>query len=120
MIRFSILLGSVVSAWLIHVGLVTTYMKLFANTHTIGFRIIYTLELALTFGIMLVIYLSKVSNPSRISLILLTTIGFLAIVDATLGLTLKSVRSNFDIYHFVTAYIVTALTLVVIYKFKIS
>ncbi len=120
MISFLILLASVVGAWLVHVALVTTYMKQFADTHTIGFRTVYALELALTFSIMLLVYLSKVHNPARLLLILATTIGFLAIIDTALSLTQKSVRSNFDAYHFVAAYTLTACVLTLVYKIKVS
>lgn len=120
MIRFLILLASVVGAWLVHVALVTTYMKQFANTHSIAFRIVYALELALTFGMMLYFYLSKVHNPARLGLVLATAIGFLAIVDSALWLTQKSVRSNFDIYHFAGAYLFTSLVLYFVYKQNVN
>ena len=118
MIRFFILLASVIGTWLVHVGLVTTYMKQFTSTHSLGFRLVYALELATTFSIMLLTYLLKVHNPARLELVLATTIGFLAIVDTTLSLTQKSVRSNFDIYHFIVAYALTAGVLTLIYLFK--
>lgn len=120
MISFLILLASVVGAWLVHVALVTTYMKQFADTHAIAFRTVYALELALTFSIMLLIYLSKVHNPARLLLVLATIIGFLTIIDTTLSVTQKSVRSNFDVYHFVAAYTLTACVLSVIYKLRVS
>jgi carbon starvation protein CstA len=118
MIRFLILLASVVGAWLVHVVFVTTYMKQFTNTHSAAFRIVYGLELALTFGIMLYLYLSKVHNPARLGLVLATAIGFLAFVDTALWLTQKSVRSNFDVFHFLVAYSVAAIAMTIIYKIK--
>lgn len=118
MLRFLILLAYVVGAWLAHVALLLTYMKRFADTHSAAFRIVYVLELTLTFSIMLVIYLSKVHNPVRLAAILATTIGFLAIVDTALWITQKSVHTNFDIYHFVISYLIMGCVLTAIYKIR--
>ncbi len=116
--RFLILISSIIIAWIIHVVFVTNYMRKFINTHSLIFRIVYALELATTFGIMLAIYLSKVSNPARLGLIIVTTIGFLAIVDTILALTQKNIRNSFDGYHFIVAYIVTGVVMTILYKFK--
>lgn len=116
MVRLLILLASIVGTWLVHVAFVTTYMKHFASTHTVAFRLVYAIELATTFSLMLIIYLSKVHNPAGLGLVLVTTIGYLTTADTALTLTQASVRSSFDIYHFVAAYALTICVLTIIYK----
>ncbi len=118
MTKFLILFASIITTWIIHVLLVTTYIKHFSDTHGLNFRIIYSLDLAATFSIMLVIYLSKVSQPVRLLWILVATIGFLAIVDTLISLSQKSVRSNFDIFHFFMAYSLAAIAMTIKYKIK--
>lgn len=93
-------------------------MKQFADTHTVAFRIVYALELTITFSLMLLIYLAKVPNPAPLGAILLATLGYLALVDTILSLTQKNVRNSFDIYHFIAAYALTGLALLIIYKLK--
>lgn len=115
MSQFLILLGSVVGTWLLHAVLVTTYSRQFTDTFTAVFRAVYALELALVFSVMLLLYLSKVTNPASLAMIVLTTIGFLAIVDTALWVSQQSVRSTFDIYHFAVAYAVTAVTMIITY-----
>ncbi len=120
MIRLLILFASIIGSWLVHVALVTAYMRQFADTHMVAFRLVYALELTTTFSLMLLIYLAKVHNPAGLGLVLAATIGYLALVDTVLALTQASVRSNFDIYHFVAAYALTVCALTIIYKAKTS
>lgn len=105
-----------IGAWLVHVGLVTTYMKAFASTHSVAFRIVYTLEISLVMGVAFALYFSKIAQPASLTTVLITVIGFLAVVDALLFGLAKNVRSTFDVGHFIIAYSIVIISLIVTRK----
>ena len=109
--------ATILVGWLIHVVLVTSYLKLFASSHSIAFRAVYALELSLTLSLAWGIYLSQANQPVSNAVMIASTIGFLAIIDTVLSLTVPSVRASFDVWHFVFAYSLLAVCLVGLSKF---
>lgn len=116
MIKYFSIATTIIVAWLIHVVLVTNYLKLFTDSHSLTFRAVYAVELSLTFCIAWGIYLSRSNHPASSVLMIVSTIGFLTVVDLILSLTVPSVRSSFDIWHFVVGYSVLALALAATHK----
>ena len=116
MYRILLLLATIVSAWLVHVGLVSTYMKLFTNTHSLSFRALYALEISLVFSLAFALYVAKAKNPIPVGVTIITVILFLIIVDSVLAISLKNVRSSFDLLHFMVAYTAVASGLLLVYK----
>ena len=110
------LLAVTIFTWLVHVAIVTSYTKLFSDSRTLIFRAVYAVELTAVFSLSLWLYLQR--QPSKPALVLtrLIVVGYLALVDTALYLTLGSVRKTFDVWHFAVAYALLALSVVVLYK----
>lgn len=106
-----------VGAWLVHVALVNTYMKAFENTHSLTFRLLYTLEISTIFAISIAVYLLKVKNHVDLSVALVTVVLFLAFVDSLLLIFMSSVRQAFSLSHFGVAYASVAVVISLLYKF---
>ncbi|MDL2342377.1 MAG: hypothetical protein QFB87_04855 [Patescibacteria group bacterium] len=109
----------VVPTWLVHVVLVSGYAKLFADTHSLVFRLLYAVELSLTFSCGIYFYLRKVDQPLAKLAVVLLVVGYLAVIDGLLSLTIPSVRTMFDIWHFAAAYSLLAVSLVVVYRQRV-
>ena len=116
MIEFAKLLGVTIATWVLHVILVTTYTKLFSDTHGLLFRFVYAVELSATFSLVTAIFLRIVTAAPSLWVVLATTLGFLSIVDTVLSLTVRSVHQTFDVFHFIAAYSLLAICLTVVYK----
>lgn len=110
------LLAVTIVTWLVHVAINTGYTKLFSDTRSLVFRLVYALELTATFSLSLWLYLQRQPVKPSLAMVLLTVVGYLAIIDTTLYLTVGSVRKTFDVWHFVAAYALLALSLTVLYK----
>ena len=105
-----------VGAWLVHVALVNTYMKAFENTHSLTFRLLYSLEISIVFGIAIAIYLLKVENHVELGVALTTVVLFLAFVDSLLLIFMSSVRQAFSLSHFGVAYASVAIVMTLLYR----
>ena len=110
------LLAVTVVTWLVHVAINTGYTKLFSDTRSLVFRLVYALELTATFSLSLWLYLQRQPVKPSLAMVLLTVVGYLAIIDTTLYLTVGSVRKTFDVWHFAVAYALLALSLTILYK----
>ena len=114
--QFAILFSVTLTTWVVHLALVTGYTKLFTNTHSLAFRILYALEITATFSLALGLYLHHVHQAPSLAFILITVFGFLALVDTALSLTVPSVRASFDVWHFIVAYSLLAISLALLYR----
>ena len=114
--QFLQLLSVTIATWAVHVVFVTSYSKLFTNTHSLLFRAIYALELTSIFSVVLWLYLTHTKQVPSLAVLLASVIGFLAIVDLALSLTVASVHKTFDAWHFIVAYSLLTGSLIIIYK----
>lgn len=114
--KFLPLLATIIVTWIVHVVLVTGYMKLFTNTHVLLFRLVYAIELTITFSLGVWLYYNYAKQPLSMAIVLASVIIYLCAVDTILSMTVKSVRDQFDILHFAVAY--TSLGVCIFLLFK--
>jgi hypothetical protein len=97
-------------AWLVHVGLYSVYSRWFSSTKSVLFRLAHSLEVGITVAVMLSFYSQNISMPT----ILATILGTLLVVDGVLYASIKNIRQKFDALHFIAAYTVVALTVIIV------
>ena len=97
-------------AWLVHAGLVVIYIRAFASTSSLGFRLLHGAEIFLVMFLAFMFALPKIGSVSNI-LLVLVSLATLAVIDVTVFSVAKSWQEHFDAYHFITAFSAVALAL---------
>lgn len=100
--------GCTALAWLFHLALASAYMRLFTSAKTAAFRITHSIEISILISVLLIVCNFHLSVFTTLA----TVLGTLAILDLILFNSSKSLRKKFDALHFVIAY--SVITLVVI------
>ena len=95
----AILSGYTLLAWLVHLGLASLYIRKL-DTKSLKFRLIHSAEI----GLLVVIMMAIFDRPLATLAIIWTILATLAILDLTLFLVRKSLIQKFDVLHFVVAY----------------
>jgi hypothetical protein len=102
------LILTIVMAWLVHGGLVLLYRKWFPTTKMLSFRLTHVLEIFLTTGAAMYVYVSQATNRPSVFLAIATTLGLLLMLDSVLLVRVKTLRQSFDLWHFIAAYLAVA------------
>lgn len=91
-------------AWLVHLGIVSTYINKFKSTKSATFRAVHSIDVALVVAVMLAFY-DRMGFLATAATILAT----LAVLDSIIYIAFKTVRRQFNLVHFATAYTVVVL-----------
>jgi hypothetical protein len=97
------LVAVVVTAWLLHVFIVGAYVSKFADTATLGFRLVHALEIVIIMVMAFVVYFRMLGGNS-VAKALMVTFVTLAILDGIGFMVSNQAREIFDAWHFVAAY----------------
>lgn len=103
-------------AWLFHWGITSIYSKRFRSTKSVIFRLTHSLEIFVTTSLMIFVYQSTINGKASVIAVISIVWGTLIVLDVLCFLVVKRLGEQFDFIHFVFAYSMVALAVLVVMR----
>ncbi|MDQ2972978.1 MAG: hypothetical protein M3Q79_00645 [bacterium] len=101
--NFTTAIPLTIAAWLVHAGLVGTYMRFFSTTHALPFRVTHATEIFSVFTVSVFLGIHFFGMKTSATILVASIIITLFVIDVLFFAVFKAQQGRFDAWHFIAA-----------------